>query len=103
MSTTTTIASQAAGAIIDLQFVLPDGNANALPSYGNCKRVKLIAPVDGDGAGTNAAIVNYGDAGNQRDWLAIDGTRDAYVHVDNPSLIYVKGTTGDKVNYRLEL
>jgi hypothetical protein len=103
MPVTQQTIGQAAGGIQDLQYTLPDTSAHALPSVPSCKRVKLYAPVDSSGVGTNTAPVNYGDASNQRDWLAADGSRDAYVHVDDPALIYVKGASGDVVNYRVEI
>lgn len=103
MPVTQTTIAQAAGSIQDLQYTLPDTAAHALPSIPECKRVKLFAPVDSSAAGTNTDPVFFGDASNQRDWLATDGSRDVYVHVDNPALIYVKGASGDKVNYRVEL
>jgi hypothetical protein len=92
----------AAGQIQDRQYTLPDTGAHALPTDVACKRVKLLAPVDSTGSGTNAAPVFFGDASNQRDWIAADGSRDGFVHIDTPAKIYVKGTAGDVINYRIE-
>jgi hypothetical protein len=68
-----------------------------------CKRIRLMAPVSTAGTATNAAPIFFGfDSTNQKDWIAADGSRDTYLHVDNSKLLYLKGVGNDVINYRVE-
>ena len=68
-----------------------------------CKRLRLLAPVGTTGTGTNTAPIFFGfDSTNLHDWIATDGSRDTYLHVDNANKLYLKGVGSDVINYRVE-
>ena len=68
-----------------------------------CKRIRLMAPVNSAGTATNASPIFFGfDSTNQHDWIAADGSRDTYLHVDNANKLYLKGIGSDVINYRVE-
>lgn len=64
-----------------------------------CTRVFLFAPR----GSTNAADVLFGDANRQADYIANDGSRDRYIHIDDASKIYIKMVdAADSIEYRIE-
>jgi len=68
-----------------------------------CKRVRLIAPrADGPGAAANTVPVFFGNSVRQNDQIALDGSTDQYIHVDDASKIYVKASTASTLEYRIE-
>ncbi len=101
---TQTIVDQSAVAIKTGTKTLSGTAAQQLTATSTpCKRVKLISPVSSSGAALNVNHVFFGDATRQDDWIAIDGSRDQFIHVPDASMIYVKGDNAAVINYRIEI
>lgn len=84
-----------------------DGTDQQLPANA-CRRVWIGAPTSAsNGAKTNSAVALIGakdTGGTIRYPRTLDATNTAgiYLHVNRSDAFYLKGTSGDKVEYMIE-